>query len=375
MEITKGLTFPFFLTWANEDKTAIFVAERDPANRITIVETVPGESSVRTISEGLGIRPSSVVCVNAGRLVVCCDKEIDKVTLDIGPMATGWFMGIGLVPWNLINDKGPQIGMADTTTQSKYPHQFPKNSPFGGLLSLKINHHLARDNKISFYRISVDGIPRLDSWWHLKLNTANGKYEIPVQFKPFDIDKAIYKIREPNEWLYDPTLGMELPSTQLADGLRTVKIEFLDSPSHVVQTQVLYVLIDNNQCVASIQMPSVGNNSATTECGMLKFKNIGDWVTIENDVASHPTLLAAYSWRLGRAGQGPLANPEGCSIDEDVSLASSSAVFKGQVGALLGKCPSAAFYAHVYVAAKAINGIGRQSQYDASATIAFALTP
>ncbi len=50
-------------------------------------------------------------------------------------------------------------------------------------------------------------------------------------------------------------------------------------------------------------------------------------------------------------------------------------LFKEKVDKLLGTCPSAAFYAHVYVYAMAINGISRQSQYDASSNIAFALTP
>jgi len=57
-------------------------------------------------------------------------------------------------------------------------------------------------------------------------------------------------------------------------------------------------------------------------------------------------------------------------VDGDVKLTPFK--FEKDVGALLETCPSAAFYAHVYVSAMIINGYSRQSQYDASATLAFA---
>ncbi|MEN3335544.1 MAG: hypothetical protein V7641_4909 [Blastocatellia bacterium] len=372
LEIASGLTNPFFLTWANPAQTAMFVAERDPANRISIVDTVPGPGSVRQLVSNVGVRPSSVASIDAARLLICCDAEIDMADLLAGIIpATGLFKGIGLVPWNLIT----AAGKADTTTQPLYPYQFAKDSPFGGVLSLEVNHLLALLAGARFYRVLVDGVVRLDTWWDLQLNAANGKYEILHQFKPQDISgtPGYYPIHLPGEFYFNTDLAMILDSTGLPNGLRTFKIEFTNDLGVVLQTHTQPVLIDNNHCTASIDMPMVGGISATTDCGMLQFSNKTQKVTIHY-VASHPTLFAKYSWAVGKGGKGPLTAVPGAVINNaPVSLAPFT--FEQTVGTLLGTCPSAAFYASVYVAAMAINGFGRQSQYDAQAIIAFALTP
>lgn len=370
-EIASGLTSPFFLTWANPAQSAMFVAERDPANRISIVDTVPAPGSVRQLVSGVGARPSSVASIDAARILICCDGEIDLADLLAGIIpAAGLFKGIGLVPWNLIT----AAGKADTTTQPLYPYQFAKNSPFGGVLSLEVNHFLALLAGARYYRVFVDGVLRLDTWWDLQLNAVNGKYEIPHQFKPQDISATpgYYPIHLPGEFYFNTDLAMILDSTGLANGLRTFQIDFTNDLGVVLQTHSQKVLIDNNHCTASIDMPMVGGVSATTDCGMLQFSSTAQKVTIHY-VASHPTLFANYSWRLGRAGKGTVPGMAAASVDGVVSLAPFT--FEQTVGALLGTCPSAAFYAYVYVAAMAINGFGRQSQYDAQAIIAFALTP
>jgi len=371
-EIASGLTSPFFLTWANPAQSAMFVAERDPANRITIVDAVPGPGSVRQLVSGVGVRPSSVACIDAARMLICCDGEIDLADLLAGIIpATGLFKGIGLVPWNLIT----AAGKADTTTEPLYPYQFRKNAPFGGVLSLEVNHFLALLAGARFYRVLVDGVVRLDTWWDLQLNAANGKYEIPHQFKPQDISgtPGYYPVHLPGEFYFNTDLAMILDSTGLANGLRTFQIDFTNDLGVVLQSHTQAVFIDNNHCTASIDMPMVGGISATTECGMLQFSDKSQKVTIHY-VASHPTLLADYSWAVGKGGKGALSGVPGAVISNaPVSLAPFT--FEQTVGVLLGVCPSAAFYASVYVAAMAINGFGRQSQYDAQAIIAFALTP
>jgi hypothetical protein len=371
VDIAIGLTNPFFLTWANSMQTSMFVAERDPANRITMVETIPYTGSIRQIVTNVGVRPSSVAKLDDTNLLICCDKEVDKGNILEGIQpAAGLFKGIGLVPWNLITADG----MADTTSQPKYPYQFAKNSPFGGSLSLQINHQLAREKNVTYYRVLVDNIPRFDTWWDLQMNTVNGKFEIPVQFKPKDIGgkPGCYGVHKPGEWFMNTDLGMIMDSSTLSNGKRVFNIEFLNSAGVMLHDNSQPVLIDNNRCIASIEMPTVNKVSATTDCGMLKFANKNQKVTIHY-IASHLLLYATYSWRVGRAGKGPVLGVPECSVDGIVSL--TPFTFEKEVGVLLGTCPSAAFYAHVYVYARAINGYWRLSQYDASATIAFALTP
>ena len=372
VEIASGLINPFFLTWADPAQTAMFVAERAPANRISIVETVPRANSVRQVALNLGTQASSVALMDSARLLVCCDHEIDLADLLAGIIPTsGLFKGIGLVPWNLIT----AAGLADTTTQPSYPYQFTRDAPFGGSLSLQVNHGLAWLGNVKYYRVLVDGNARIDTWWDPKLNIINGKYEIPVQSLPKVIagQPGYYAIHKPNEWFMNTDLGLILDSRSLADGLRSFTIQFTNAAGTVLSSHIQPVLIDNNRCTASVEMPSVNGISATTDCGMLRFTDRAQHVRIVY-VASHPNPnFATYSWRLCKAGKGPVPGVPECSIDDNASLIPF--LFDNDVGILLGACPSAAYYAAVYVYAKAINGYSRQSQYDASSAVAFALTP
>jgi hypothetical protein len=379
LELAAGLTNPFFLTWANTDQKAFFVAERDPANRVTMVETLPRPSSVRQVTTNIGARPSSVACLDSTHLLVCCDTEIDSADLLEGVAITsGVFKGIGLVPGALID----LAGLTDTQKNLAYPYQFAKGSPFGGILTLQINHTLARQSGVTHYRVLVDGTPQIASWWDLKLNPATGKYDTSVQFKPEEINKqpGYYPVRPADHWYYNTDLGMILNSTQLANGKRIFTIELVkkdETPVPVpplpalIDQVTLPVFIDNQRCTASIDMPSVAGVAALMTCGMLPYKNASEHLTTRY-LAAHPLKLATYSWQLGRAGQGPVAGVPECRVDGQANTLPFT--FDKELAPLLGTCPSAAFYAHVYVYAMAINGYGRQSQYDAACTIAFALT-
>lgn len=368
--LASGLTNPFFLAWADPARTAMYVTERDPANRLTLVETVPHSGSVRHLAGPTGSRPSCAIPLDASRVFICCDQEIDQIDLLAGLIPAGLFMGIGQVPWNLITPGG----RADTTTQPAYPYQFTKDAPFAGVLSLQINHLLAWLSSVRYYRILINGIPRLETWWDLKLNGVNGKYEIPEQFKPKTIggQPGYYAIHTPGDWYMNSNLGMILNSSALPNGLTNFLIEFTTATGGVLQTHNQPVYLDNQAGQAAIEMPTVDGVAATTNCGMLQFSSKTQKVRIVY-TASQPWLNATYSWRLGRAGKGPVPGVASCSVDGPVSL--NPFLFEETVGTLLGTCPSAAFYAHVYVYAKAINGTSRQSQYDASATVAFALMP
>lgn len=370
LELASGLTKPFFLSWVDPSETAILVTERDPANRLTVVETSPHSGSVRHLESPLGIRPSCAVPIDENRIYICCNTQIDQVDLFAGLLPTGLFMGVGHVPWNLITSGG----RSDTTTQPTYPYQFAKDAPFGGRLSLKINHLLGQLSGVRYYRILVDGTPQLETWWDLKLNPVNGKYEIPVQFVPKTIRGRLgfYAIHTPGDWYMNSNLGMILNSASLANGLANFTIEFTNAIGRVLKTHKQKIYIDNQDCKAGIEMPTVDGVAATTDCGMLPFTSKNQMVRIVYR-ASQPWIHGTFSWRLGRAGKGPVPSVANCSKNDVVQL--SPFLFEEKVGTLLGTCPSAAFYARVYVYAKAINGISRQSQYDASAAVAFALTP
>ncbi len=371
LEIARDLVKPFFLSWADPAQTSMFVTERAPANRITLVDTVPTGNSVRQVVLNLNAQPACVALKDSTHLLVCCDHEIDLANLltDILPVP-GLFKGVGLVPWNLIT----LDGMVDTTIQPGYPYQFIKNSPFGGSLSLQINHLGAWLDNVKYYRILIDGKVRLDTWRDLKLNARTGRYDIPTQFAPRTIagQSGYYAIHKPNEWFINNDLCMILDSGTLNNGLRNIVIDFTSTSGTIIASHLQPLLIENNHCIAAVEMPAVNGVSATTECGMLQLTDQSEHLKIIY-IASYPAPdFATFSWRLCKIGKGPIPGVPECSVDGGVSLAPF--IFDLDVNSLLGGCTSAAYYAAVYVYAKTINGISRQSQYDASATVAFALT-
>ena len=88
--------------------------------------------------------------------------------------------------------------------------------------------------------------------------------------------------------------------------------------------------------------------------------------------ASHPANFATFSFSLVK-GVNPLALRAAPPTSGPVSSAVSR--FSATVANLMGACNSAGFAERLYVAATMNNGWHRQSQYDASATIAFVLAP
>lgn len=367
MEIATGLVSAFYLTWADATQSSMYVANRDPANYISCVDTVPHPGSVRQVVTGVGGRPSSVALIDSGHMVICCDSEIDCAPLP-PVVVDGLFKGIGLVPWNLIlTTPGITEGMVDTTTQPAYPYQFPQNSPFGGVLSLQVNHQLARQSGVQFYRILVDNNPRTETWWDLQLDTADGKYDIAAQTSPHDINgqHGYYPIRSASIWYMNTDLGLVMDSTTLANGLRKFVIQFTDAAGNVMESHTQNIRIDNNYCTAVIGMPTVSSQPATPECGILKFTaSTNPFQLIYT--ASQPNLCATYGfWIVKGKNKYYTLSPAPVNL--------SQITYNDTVGPMLGSCPAAAFSAELAVWASAINGYGRQSQYDAYMTVAFAL--
>jgi hypothetical protein len=88
--------------------------------------------------------------------------------------------------------------------------------------------------------------------------------------------------------------------------------------------------------------------------------------------ASQPANFATFSFELVK-GVNPVALPAVPPTSGAVTAAVSP--FTDTVALLLGTCNVAGFAEYLYVFATINNGWGRQSQYDASALIAFVLGP
>ncbi len=358
--IVAGLTAPFFLTWADSSGTSLFVAERDPANRVTRIDVVGGTSSV---VGSVAFRPSSVAVAGSSRLLVCCDQEIDSIDLvpfqPTGPL----LMQIGFIPYTDILSSG----LADTSSDPGA--HFPvKNAPFAGTLPLMVNHQRAANDGAAWYRIKIDGSVRMDTWTDDKWN---GVTYVTETMSPQVINgqPGYYPVRPVSDlllWLH-PALGTLTDSTNLPTGLHTIDVEFINAGGALVETSnFVTIYVDNRPCAAALSTPTLNGKAADPNCGLLHYTGVTA-LPVEMDlIATQPGNFATYSFQVvkgvnqivGVGGPVPAASP-----------------IKSPASTLLGSCNIAAFGEYLYVAATATNGWSRQSQYDASAAVAFVLAP
>lgn len=370
--LATGLVNPFFLTFEDATQSSILVPERDPANRITRITISPASSHV--VANGVPFRPSSVDVLNPGDILICSDKVIEELKFapvifqPTGPL----LMGIGNIPF----DRVAPSGKADTTVDPTYFYQV-KDTPFGGTLPLMVNHLRASEEGAHFYRVKVDGVIRLDTWTDEKWN---GFTYVATTTKPITIagQPGYYPVHQLFDlflWLH-PELGSLLDSTNLSNGLHTIVLEFVDAGGAQFKPPItstpLTILVDNNRCVAALSTPSLNGATADPMCGLLKYaaKN-ADPVKMPL-IASHPNGFATFSFTLVK-GVNAITLPAVPPTSGPVSTAVSP--IKDTVSHLMGGCNVAGFGEYLYVAATANNGWGRQSQYDASAAIAFVLAP
>ena len=358
--VATGLTAPFFLTWVNASQQALFVPERDPANRISVVQTSGGPPVVSV--SPTATRPSSVAFGAPGELLICCDGEIDECKL-FPPAPGNLFLGIGYVPFNGVT----AAGLANTTGLAGYFYQVA-NVPFGGTLPLIIDHKDAWAAGARFYRVLVNGAPGLDVWTDLKLNTATSVFDA-VTMTPANIGATpgYYPVRNPADVWLNANLGDLLATTNLPFAQATLQIEFTTAVGAVVSmSNIIRPLIDNAPCTAALSEATLDGKIADPTCGFLPYAAMNaDPVSI-NYVASQPHNHATWSFALIKGvnviqtAGGPVPSP---------------GVDTMPLNALMGACKVAGCAAELYVAATAINGWDRQSQYDRSASEAFALAP
>jgi hypothetical protein len=132
---------------------------------------------------------------------------------------------------------------------------------------------------------------------------------------------------------------------------------------------LIFVLrVDNNPTVADLPDNGVSVSNGALHradlCGMLHYGAGTDHVGIDY-VATHPHNFIDWSLSVSRGFHGVVASTSGNT--------SSTSTFTNNASVLLGSCTQAAFAVNLYSAARITNGYGRQSQYDRSDTIAFAL--
>jgi hypothetical protein len=358
--LATGLTAPFDLRWADTAGSSLFVTERDPANRVRRIDVSSGLSNVVSV---VATRPSSVALVGVSRLLVCCDQVIQSVNLTSSQPTGPLFLEIGFIPFTDIGSSG----LADTSADAG-AHYPVKNAPFGGTLPLMINHERAANDGAAYYRVKVDGVVRMDVWTDDKWN---GTAFVTETMTPLVINShpGYFPVRPVSDlllWLH-PALGMLMDSTNLSNSLHTISVEFIQATGTLVEvSNVVTIRVDNNPCVGALSAPTLNNRPADPGCGLLHYTGVTSLPVDMPLTASHPNGFATYSFEVVKGVNGVY------SVGGPVPPNSPVAVLGTT---LLGSCTIAGFGEYLYVAASANNGWSRQSQYDASAAIAFVLAP
>jgi hypothetical protein len=365
--LVTGLTSPFFLAWSDASQTTLLVAERDPANRITGINVSSATTNV--VATGVPSRPSSVAVPSPGKLLICSDQVIEEIDFSVVLQPAGpLLMGIGFIPF----DKVKPSGLADTTVDPTYFYQV-QNVPFGGTLPLMVNHLRAFNDGAAYYRVLVDGVVRNDTWTDEKWN---GTQYVAQTTGPTNVagQPGYYPVHSLSElflWL-NPSLGSLMNSTNLSNMTHTIVLEFVNGAGVLIETSTpLTILVNNEKCAATIGQPTLLGATADNACGLLHYaaKN-SDLVSLPF-TASHPHNFATHSISLIKGANGltlPAGSHTGGPVPETWTNTDT-------VAHLLGACNVAGFAEYLYVAATIDNGWGRQSQYDASAAIAFVLAP
>lgn len=374
--LVKGLTAPFFLTWADGAQDSLLVPLRDPSNSIISVNVNVMPATSNVVAAGVPARPSSVALATPGQMLICCDAVIEEVNFSAFPLAGPLLMGIGFIPFDRINQPpSPLVGLADTTVDPTYFYQV-KDTPFGGSLPIMVNHQTAAADGAFFYQVRVDGIAHTDTWTNY---LWNGTEYVLQTISPITVGStsACYPVHPLSElflW-FNPSLGDLLDSTSLSNGLHTIQLHFTDARGNLLPTIIstpLVILVNNQHCVATLALPLLSGLPADS-CGVMHYGASTTATVTMAFTASQPANFATFSFGLVRGVTGvtlPAPPPASGPITSAVSPFTDTVA-----GLLSAACPTAGFAGELYVAATINNGWSRQSQYDASALLGFVLTP
>ena len=221
---TSGTAPLFFLRWADAGETAILTTERDPANQVLLMDLTQSPVAVTAVAIGVPSRPSSVAVLSAADLLVCSDSVVSELALTgtvyvpTGPI----LLGIGHVPVDRIFG-----GYADTTGDPGYFFQV-KDAPFGGTVSVMLNHQRAYADGARWYKLLVDGNEPLQAFYDYRWNNALSQFDIQ-SISPSGT--GYYPVRTPGQLWYTPWLGYRLDTTGLTNGSHTVAIRLFSAQS------------------------------------------------------------------------------------------------------------------------------------------------
>lgn len=388
-----------FLSWASLERTAFYVTDRT-AGRVLRVDVADG-----TLTEEATAltNPQGVEVISPSELYVASEGEIGVIRNQIAA-STDVLMGIGLVPFGYINESantslisdvlaqlpaGLNDGKANTSTASGYYFWQHPNIPFGGSLSLQLNHEEAWAAGYRYYRVSlhnVGGSSRVLSESYVNLRW-NGLGFVP---ETIATSNNRYPFRNPDDLWYNPFLSVIIPTTVADNGHNVLRVELFtssNSAEHPSEVEERLVFIDNTRYNTTLWFPRLGVGGAapvagaypSLDCGCIGYDNAGSGknTLVEVDFAAwHPQGVGQYSLRFFRGNTHlPTLDQVGQVTTASSTLVkSTSPLTPLRVGHLIGSCNIANIQIHLSVASRVIDGFGWVNLSSVS-TRSFTLAP
>ena len=308
--VVTGLNQPFFLTWLGGNEHTILTTERDPANKVVLIDLTHSPATFNEIAT-VPMRPSSVAVVGADQVYVCSDQVVSKLSLSgFGP-TDPIFMGIGHVPVSKIGPK-PNIPAGMATTDPGY-FFLVVDAPFGGTLPIMFNHDHARTMGAAHYRIVVGGVELpVKQFNDYRWNNATSQFDLVPNPMPVG---TYYNVRAAGEVWYNPWLGALVDSTDsvnhLPNGLHTIAIRLFNAAHAEIGliTDVgrsAQVLIDNGLPIASID--KILHNGVEVPVCAIEHLGVDNWTF---QITARDAEKHLHSWGLSAVWGANKSKPVG----------------------------------------------------------------
>jgi sugar lactone lactonase YvrE len=280
-ELVGSLVNPWYMDWAADDHSAIYLVDRDPGNRLHRVDLSTTPATVHAIVPLPSGGWSVVRSANPDVLYVTSKTALSKISLSGGaggPIITR----LGFIPSTEID---PLTGQA--TTDPSY-FFYVKNASFGGSIHVMLNFPGMFNSGAKYYKVYVDNALDVATWTNYKwiantfvlqnVGPSSGYYTVPA---PGDV------------WAI-PDLGFLLDSTKYSNAVHTLKVVLYDAfltPLNLQDT--VNLLVDNVPPVMDIQMIE-HDGQPLNQCALITSGSADITITFKAwDAQGH-----LYNWAL-----------------------------------------------------------------------------
>jgi hypothetical protein len=236
-EVINGLDHAFYLEWADDARTALYVTERTSPGRVRRVDLSTSPASIALVANVPNLSASVSRSLNPNMLFEVSDGTLNQIWLANGVAQGPVITRIGHIPSTQIDAVTGQA-----TTDPGY-FFYVKNASFGGSPHVMLNFPGLRNAGAAYYRVFVDGsaTPEKASWGNYKWNVSSFVF---TQVLP-DAN-GYFPVPAANELWAIPDLGFILDTSKLSNAKHTVTVKTYGSAYQLLGTQgQVSLLIDN----------------------------------------------------------------------------------------------------------------------------------